>query len=187
MNQSVKVTAKAFADLVNPYTGLPVEVMMMTTKTGVPKFYAPKTYSTHQYFGSRAAAYAAWCRSLGIDDVRKGQPVVCAYTGEPLRLVKDEYGFHYEGGFDPRRFYTRAEFLYFATMRNGVSKYGKPGEDRKLESVKEPSQRQVLHHEVQMIEGAEEHAAQAMAAAHFEPEKRTVVSMATHAKKGRTK
>ena len=187
MSQTVTCTGAAFKGLTNPYTGEPLVVKMITTKSGTPKFFAPKTYSTYTRFGSKKLAYDNWAKSEGIEGVRKGQPIVCAYTGEQLVPKNDETGCYFDGGFDPRRFYTREEFLYYATMRNGVSKYAKPGEPKKVMIVREKPDRQILSHEPPMLEGSLEIAEDAMKKSGFAPQKKTKVSMSVSEKKAARK
>ena len=184
--QIVDCTGRAFADLTNPYTGERMLVRMLATKSGEPRFFAPRGYSTSQRFGTREAAYAAWARSEGVAGARVGQPLVCAYTGKPLILHHDETGWWFDGGFDPRMFYSRSEFLYFATMRNGVSKYKNPkGQDHVW--IAKEQQKTVESHETRMLDGSLETAEQAMHKPGFEPEWKTKVSMFVPIKKGKSK
>jgi len=187
MSQTVTCTGSAFKGLTDPYTGKPMVVKMLSTKNGVPKFFAPQTYSTYTRFGSKKVAYDNWAKSEGIEGARDGQPIVCAYTGKQLVPKHDETGYYFDGGFDPRKFYTREEFLYYATMRNGVSKYDKPGEPSKVEVVKEKPDRQITSHEAPMLEGSLEIAEDAMKKSGFAPQKKTKVSMSVSAKKGSAK
>lgn len=185
--QIVDCTGRAFADLTNPYTGERMLVQMLVTKSGEPRFFAPRGYSTSQRFGTRDDAYAAWARSEGVDGARAGQPLVCAYTGKPLVLCHDETGWWFDGGFDPRMFYSRSEFLYFATMRDGVSKYEKPGLMSHVGITKE-RQKAPESHETRMLDGSLETAENVMHKVGFEPERKTQVSMSIpHKKKGKSR
>lgn len=175
--QTVDCTGRAFAELTNPYTREKMNVKMMVTKSGGPRFFSPGGYSTAQRFGTREAAYSAWARAEGVEGARNGQPLVCAYTGAPLSLHHDETGWWFEGGFDPRMFYTRQEFLYFATMRNGVSKYEKPGPVTHVGIIREKT-KPIESHETRMLDGSIEIAEQVMHSSGFSPEKKTKVSMA---------
>lgn len=176
-NKMVTCTGAAFKSLTDAYTGAPMVVKMLVTKSGEAKFFSPSTYSASTRYATKAAAYASWARSEGIADVRKGQPIVCAYTGEPLVLRHDETGWYFEGGFDPRRFYTRAEFLYYATMRGGKSAYKKPGTESSVGVVTE--KKTIKKRETPMLDGSMERAAAAMEASGVAFEKKTVVSMST--------
>jgi len=120
-----KVTSADFNDLVNPYTGKQMIVMMNVTPAGVT-FFAPDTYSTYERLPTPEECYRKWNRVNDIEGGRTGKPIQCAYTGEPLSVVHTDFGCYFRGGFDPRMFHTRESFLYYATMRGGVSKYPKP-------------------------------------------------------------
>lgn len=155
MNQTVNCTGRAFADLTDPYTGRHLDTKMLVTARG-PRFFAPTAYSTAQRFSTREAAYNAWAMSEGVADVRKGQPITCAYTGRMLTLRHDETGYWFEGGFDPRRFYTRSEFLHYAAMRGGVSKYPAPSKEIRVDAVREPAKpvrthEPAMHEEMQRV------------------------------------
>lgn len=121
---TVKVTSDLFAGLSNPYTGERLDVAM-TVSPGFdePMFSAPDAYSTYDVFPTKEECIAAWDRTDGVSGLRKGTPFVCAYTGEPLVLVKSARGWRFSGGFDPKMFFTRDEFLRMATMRRGVPGY----------------------------------------------------------------
>ncbi len=114
-------TGPTFDGLENPYTGKPLGAKMSVTKTGRMRFFAPDTYSTSDFYPTAKDAYRAWNRANGVEGLKDGQPIVCAYTGDPLKLVHSEDGWRYEGGFDPHLLRTRAEFLRLATMRGGVA------------------------------------------------------------------
>ena len=120
-----KVTSKDFQGLTNPYTGEPMVVFMHTSPSGV-KFTCPDTFSTSESAETPAELYARWDRKNGISGLRTGSRIVCAYTGEPLSIGNSFGKPCYVGGFDPRRFYTRDEFLYYAWMRDGKSPFPKP-------------------------------------------------------------
>jgi len=100
-------------------------VMMNVSPSGVT-FFSPDTYSTYERLPTPEACYRKWNRVNDIEGGRTGKPLKCAYTGDDLSVVHTEFGCYFRGGFDPHMFYTREEFLYYATMRGGVSKYPKP-------------------------------------------------------------
>lgn len=187
MNHTVRCTGQAFKELTDPYAGEPLAVAMTSAPTGIPKFSAPDAYSPSRRYPTSEERYAAWCRSEGISGARSGEPIVCAYTGEQLVPKNDEYGFYFDGGFDPRRFHTRADFLYYASMRSGVSKFPEPGPVEHVETVKEKPDQQVLGHSVETRDEAMDFAEQAMKDTRYAPEKKTRVSMSAPAKrKGRS-
>lgn len=134
-----KVTSKDFEGLVNPYTGEPMTVYMKVRSGGKVLFACPDTYSTSDLEDDTASLYSKWNRKNGVSGLRTDQPIVCAYTGKPLSVMKRFGKVCYTGGFDPHMFYTRSEFLYYAWMRDGVSKFPEPvsGEAR----VKAPSRK----------------------------------------------
>lgn len=122
-----KVTSKDFEGLANPYTGDPMVVYMLTG-SGPVKFTCPDTFSTSDTADTVSALYDKWNRVNGVSGTRAGA-IRCAYTGELLSLGKRFGKPCYSGGFDPHRFYSREAFLYYAWMRNGVSKYPPPPEN----------------------------------------------------------
>lgn len=122
-----KVTSLDFTSLKNPYTGELMEVYMLVAPSGEVRFSAPETYSPGDVFDTPEACYRKWNRVNGIEGPKQGSLILCAYTGEPLSLVKSTFGgYRYLGGFDPRMLHTREEFLYYANMRNGESTMPKP-------------------------------------------------------------
>lgn len=117
-----------FESLVNPYTGERIATVM-SVAGGRIRFRAPDTYSTSDYFPTAEDAYRHYNRVNGTEGLRSGKPIVCAYTGRPLTLEHDEYGYRYSGGFNPKLFYTRDEWMYYASMRGGSTRYPMPGGD----------------------------------------------------------
>ena len=115
-----------FKNILNPYTGEKVLVCMSVSSAGRVRFFSPDTYTPAQSVSSPEEAYRRWNRVNGVEGMKTGRPIVCAYTGKPLVLVKDSEGCHYEGGVDLRMLMTRERFLYYATMRDGVSQYPEP-------------------------------------------------------------
>lgn len=107
-----------FDSLVNPYSGDPLRVKMFVVG-GRTLFSSPSAYSTSDRFPTAVDAYRAWNRVNGVEGLKDGQPIVCAYTGEALNLRHDEDGWYYDGGFDPHVLLPRQRFLHFATMRAG--------------------------------------------------------------------
>lgn len=183
----VDCTSEEFAGLTNPYTGEPLRVKMVIAQGGVVFFHDPDTYSTTQPFGSVAEAHRQWSRVDGVFGCRPdGEPAKCAYTGELLTPRDDG---SYSGGFDPTVFHTREEFLYFATMRDGKSKYPAPGTTPRTRviSVAEKPPMSATH-EPGYVDGALEAAGDALAASGVDlPRRCTVVSGATLGKRRKGK
>jgi len=180
MATKIKCTGKDFVDLTNPYTGEKVVTEMIVGKDGTCLFGAPDTYSTSQWMADRKSAYDAWCKKSGVYGVREGEPIKCAYTGEVLVLEESELGVRYTGGFDPRMFRPRHEYLNGITMRDG-----NPGDKVYTETVhvQKPGDKVVvLHHEIEMDDAHMKIAEGAMKVSGFEPPKKTKVSVS---KKGR--
>ncbi len=162
---TVLCTGAAFRGLTDPYDGSKLAVVM-TVGRGAPLFAAPRAKSPAARFPAAEERDAAW----------RG-PLVCAYTGEPLEPVSDEFGHSFSGGFDPRRFRPRAEFLYYATMRGGRSAYASPSAEPRVASVRAKPDRQVLAHPVETRDEALDFAEQAMKDAKFAPPRKTRVSV----------
>lgn len=118
--------AARFRGLKNPYTGEDVRVKMVVTKDGTSKFFAPDTYTPSEVFRTAADAFRHWNRANGVEGVKSGKPVVCAYTGDPLKPVRTPDGYCYEGGFNPHMLYDRDTFIYYMRMRDGVSGFPAP-------------------------------------------------------------
>lgn len=121
-----------FGAMKNPYTGEIIRVKMSTSSTGAIRFFAPDTYSPTNVYPTAKEAYRNWNRVNGVEGVKDGKPIVCAYTGRPLHLVKTDDGFCYEGGFNIHLMYDRPTFLHFATMRDGVSEYPEPSPEERV-------------------------------------------------------
>ena len=134
---TVDCTGEAFRGIADPYTGEPLRVKMLVTKSS-PRFFAPAAYSPCVRYGTAKAAYDAWARKDGIAGARKGREIRCAYTGELLTPMHDETGYWFDGGFDPRRFWSREEFLRYARMRDGESPVPAGPADRVLPARTEP-------------------------------------------------
>ena len=133
----VLCTAPEFRKLKCPYTGDPLVVYMRIAPGRRPLFHAPQAFTPGQDFPTPEALYRAWNRRDGVEGARSGMPVVCAYTGEMLSLVRDETGCHYAGGFDPRRFRERGEFLRLASSRAGMATLDPGPDDARVEPGRE--------------------------------------------------
>lgn len=183
MATRIKCTGRDFIGITNPYTGEPVVTEMIVGKDGACLFGAPDTYSPAAWRKTKEEAYALWCREEGIEDVRKGQKIVCAFSGAELVLEEDpDLGFRYSGGFDPRIFRKRHEYLNGITMRGG--KLTRP-EYVETPHVMRPGHTvYVTHREIQVDDEHMRRAEQAMHDANFSPEKKTRVSMSQTTKKG---
>lgn len=182
MATRIKCTGRDFTGIINPYTGVPVVTEMLVLPSGECLFGAPDTYSPSAWVQDAREAYRLWSRDMGVDGARKGQKITCAFTGEGLSIETDpQLGTRYAGGFDPRVFRPRHEYLNGITMLRGERT--RP-EYLPLGRVTPPPPEHVipLEHATEMLPGAEEAAASAMAAAHFEPEKKTVVNMSVKRK-----
>lgn len=116
--QSTNVASSDFAGLVNPYTGEPMRVRTVTGHGPESLYCAPDTFSTNDLQRSVNRLYELWSRVNGRQGCRSGLPK-CAYTGRPLTVVKLDGGYHFDGGFDPKKPVPREEFLRFAAMRDG--------------------------------------------------------------------
>ena len=150
-----------FGSMRNPYTGEVMRVKMSTSPTGRIRFFVPDTYSPTNVYPTAKEPYRHWNSANGVEGITDGKPIVCAYTGEPLKLVKTSDGYCYEGGFNIHMMLDRQTFLHFATMRNGVSEYPLP-ESTEESRVEKPapkpeiSERQRQHAEEMRTELTEE-------------------------------
>ena len=109
---TLRAESPEFTSLTDAYTGERLEVFMVATPDG-PKFCAPDAESPRR-----------------VRIVEEPSMRTCPYTGEALTLHRLPSGWFMTGGFDPRLPRSREEFLYYATMRNGVSKYPPPSGQR---------------------------------------------------------
>lgn len=130
--RTVNVTSEKFRGLVNPYTGEPIQVKMLIPESGRPLFFAPDTFTHAKHYPTVAQALDAWDCENGVTGIKPRSSLRCPYTGEGLTIEHDVAGYWLRGGFDPCRLWSDAEFLYYATMRNGVSKYPKPAQDSRV-------------------------------------------------------
>lgn len=120
-----------FRSLRNPYTGDAMRVKMLVAPGGRVLLASVGGYSpATAKFDDPRAMYREWNRIDGVYGGRAtyGEGVArCAWTGEVLRPVQGSDGkWSYAGGFDPTVFRARDEFLYYATMRNGVAAMDAP-------------------------------------------------------------
>lgn len=182
-----------FNALKNPYTGQFMRPKMSVSASGRIRFFAPDTYSTAQSYPTAQDAYRAWNHVDGVEGLKDGQPIVCAYTGKALHLVKDDEGYHYEGGYDPRMLLDRSTFLYFATMRGGESEYPGPESETRVDKVqdarpaKSTAAKYVEEHKAELTEDSLEIAETIMTRHKDVLDKPTVVSMAGSGDKGKGK
>lgn len=127
-----------FGELVNPYSGEKILVKMSVSRTGRVRYFAPDTYTPAQFFPTAKEAFRHWNRVNGVEGMKEGRPITCAYSGRPLTLEHTADGYHYTGGIDLHMLYDRGEFLYFAAMRDGKSPYPAPsGETGRVEKPAE--------------------------------------------------
>ena len=124
--RTVDVTSSKFNGLVNPYTGEPIKVKMMIPDSGKPLFFAPDTFTHATHYQTAKEAIDAWDRENGVQGVKNRSCLRCPYTGEPLTVQQDVAGFFLSGGFDPHRFRSDDEFVYYAAMRDGKSPFPVP-------------------------------------------------------------
>lgn len=103
----LNVESVEFAGLTDAYTGRRLDVFMRAAPEG-PLFFAPGAESP---------------RSMSSEEPRVK---VCPYTGKSLTAHRCASGWFMTGGFDPWLPRPREEFLYYATMRDGKSRYPKP-------------------------------------------------------------
>lgn len=186
-----KVTSRDFQGLTNPYTGEPMVVFMLTSPAGV-RFTCPDTFSTADSAETTADLYNAWNRINGVSGFKTNKPIVCAYTGKPLSIAQSFGKPCYSGGFDPHLFYSREEFLYYAWMRDGVSKFPEPKKsDTRVKAPPregEITERQKRHAETEAPSLDEEkiHMIEKSMLKHKDQlEQSSTVSMSVNSKKGR--
>lgn len=133
-------SAPVFRNLKNPYTGEKLAVKLLVTKDGRVLFGAPGTYSPASTPAkTSAAAFRLWNRVDGREGLRMGSDdvVKCAWTGKLLVPRSSELGWTLDGGFDPTMFLPREEFLYYATMRDGVATRPPPSDVRVEQPARE--------------------------------------------------
>ena len=130
----VLCTAPEFKALTCPYTGKPLEVYMLIFPGRAPMFHAPDAYAPAIPFPSVELAYRRWNRVGGIEGLKSDKPITCAYTGKVLAAASSPDGHYFTGGFDPRMFYPREEFLKLASSRDGVSAH-EAGPSERIEAA----------------------------------------------------
>lgn len=168
----VDCTGPNFRNILNPYTGEAMKIKMLVTPKGA-LYFAPDTYSTTQSFDSVAEARRQWSRIDGVYGCRKSDDVArCAYTGEVLTPQDDG---SYLGGFDPTMFHPLAEFLYFATMCDGIPTREKPEEVSRVEKPAEYVP-MAKSREPEYIEGSLEAAGEVIKKSGVKFEKRSMVT-----------
>lgn len=123
-----------FESLKNPFTGLTMRTKMSVSSSGKVRYFAPDEYSPFTYFDTAKEAYRHYSRVNGVEGMRSGK-LVCPVTGNVLRLEHDDRGYHYVGGFNPAMMYSYADWFYYASMRDGVTKFPKPKEDNRVSAV----------------------------------------------------
>ena len=113
------------------YTGRDVRVFM-DDASGSPLYCAPEATSPRSFYDS-------------MDDAMRtlGPALVCPYTGEALRPVRDGDAVMFVGGWDPRRPIPRQDFLRYASMRAGESPVSPDA--RRIEPVDEKVPLPVSH------------------------------------------
>lgn len=129
----VVCTAPEFKALRCPYTGDPLEVRMLVVPGSPPRFHAPDAYSPAIPRPTPDEAYRLWNRVDGVEGLKSGKPVTCAYTGKVLSATSGPDGHAFAGGFDPRMFHSREDFLRLASSRDGVTSW--EGTDARVEAV----------------------------------------------------
>lgn len=165
--------AKAFKDLKNPYTGEKIKVMMTVTKNGKTFFSAPETYTPNDPLPTAREAVDAWSRVDGIAGLRV-PPFKCAFTGKPLSPHTTDDGHSMAGGINLKVLRSREEFLYFVTMRDGVSQYPAPTTEVKHVERVEEAAPAALGHEVEVTEEAMQQAAEVVKQSNLQTQSRTV-------------
>lgn len=138
----VDATAAKFRGIKNKYTGEEMRVKMLVPENGRPLFFAPDTFTPARPVKDVKTLLDLWNRSDGVGGMKDTTCVKCPYTGTVMWIAEGPAGVYLDGGFDPRKLMTDEEFLYYATMENGVPTREPPTEAR-VELGKEvpPSQK----------------------------------------------
>lgn len=112
----------ALRGLKDPYTGKPQTFKMVLSGSGEPRVFSPDAFSPTQTFATSQEAFLALHMRDGMAGaVGDREPVVCAYTGEPLFLTSSDDGYYWSGGFDPTLpIYNATDFINKVRMRKGV-------------------------------------------------------------------
>lgn len=104
-------TSRDFVGFKDPYTGAPLQVVLVVSKLGV-RYQVSGAYSLLTPYKTRSEAVSAWSRVDGIVGLRDpSNGFFCAYTGEPIVPYTDEEGHKFSGGFIPEQLRTRDEIL----------------------------------------------------------------------------
>lgn len=138
MALDVVVTAREVDTLICPYTGEKLEVHMVV-QPGSVTYSAPKAFTLHEPVATMEELLLRASMRNGVTGSVPGKgPVICAYTGEPLRLRTLPDGrVCFTGGFNPRAMSeSLGEFVYKASMRNGETEMKSPTEFRIHKSSK---------------------------------------------------
>lgn len=140
----VVVTAPEASGVRCPFTGDPMEIHMVVQPGGV-MFSAPDAFTLSEPVESYERLLLRATTRNGVSGaVPSNATPLCPYTGEALRLRELPDGrVCFVGGFNPRAgFKTLGEFLYRATMRDGVAVLDLPGEF----DAEAPARRRFLKH-----------------------------------------
>jgi hypothetical protein len=124
----VVVTAPEAAEVKCPYTGKRMEVHMVV-QPGSVVFSAPDAFTLSEPVGTmEELLLRASMRNGMTGSVPKGATQRCPYTGKTLRIREMPDGrVCFVGGFNPRAGSpSLGEFLYYATMRDGVPTRNRP-------------------------------------------------------------
>lgn len=126
---TVEVTSKLVQGLTDGFTGKPLKVCMTVSAGVSPLYHCPEAFSVHVPRASLAELQDDVSMENGVRGVRDAVHPKCPYTGEDLFVRTFPDGrFSYKGGLNPRTAYKSLEELrYWFSMRNGVSKFEKPG------------------------------------------------------------
>ena len=136
--RDVIVTSSLTKGLICPFTGKPLEVHM-TVQPGLIFFSAPDAFSLREPVHGLDQLMLRASMRYGVEGVVSGKiSMIDPYTGKPLVLHENDNGtYFFSGGFNPRCGYkSLEEFVYYASMRMGVSKIQKPDTDVQITEVK---------------------------------------------------
>jgi hypothetical protein len=112
-------TAKDFVGFRDPYTGGPIQVVLVVSSLGV-RYQVKGAYSLMTPYGKRSDAVAAWSRVGGVVGLRSpSEGFRCAYTGNVVTPYLDDEGHRFAGGFIPEQLRTRDELLRILNKMSG--------------------------------------------------------------------
>lgn len=104
-------TSRDFVGFKDPYTGTPLQVVLVVSKLGV-RYQVRGAYSLMTPYKTRSEAVSAWSRVDGVVGLRDpSNGFFCAYTGKPIAPYTDGEGHKFSGGFIPEQLRTRDEIL----------------------------------------------------------------------------